>query len=513
MQQQAIRDFGQAMAHFFAGTHRRPTWRKDGRHEGFRVIAVKPGDVRRLSRRVGEVRVPKAGWVRFRWSRAVSEAKSYRVTRDRAGRWHIAFAAVPPPIPAPGNRKTVGVDRGVAVSAALSTGELLTCPLASKAETGRLARLQRRLAKAKRGSNRRAKLKVRIARIKARQADRRKDWVEKTSTSLASRFDRIAFEQLQITAMTKSAKGTLQAPGTRVGQKTGLNRSILQHAWGGLLRRTIDKAPGRVVVVPAAYTSQRCSRCGHTAGENRKSQAVFACRACGHTVHADVNAGINIDTAAGHAVVLREEGTQVTGPMNREPQPELLPCGESRVGISSLQQGEDVKKISLSAGGVPPPPASGPHDTDLHAFAVRLRRMNAEFNRIAQELARANGLHHTDVQALVAILDGDGHGGALTPGRLREHLNLTSGAVSACLNRLEAAGHIQRVRDPGDGRVVHLHYAAAGRAVARDYFRPLAESTDAARRHFDEDELRTVLRFLDAMGDELSAVRRPPTGR
>ncbi|EST36961.1 hypothetical protein N566_15595 [Streptomycetaceae bacterium MP113-05] len=162
---------------------------------------------------------------------------------------------------------------------------------------------------------------------------------------------------------------------------------------------------------------------------------------------------------------------------------------------------------------MPPPPASGPHDTDLHAFAVRLRRMNAEFNRIAQEFARAHGLHHTDVQALVAILDGDGQGGALTPGRLREHLNLTSGAVSACLNRLEAAGHIRRVRDPGDGRVVHLHYATAGRVVARDCFRPLAESTDTARRHFDEDELRTVLRFLDAMGDALSAVRRAPPGR
>lgn len=325
VQQQAIRDFGQAMAHFFAGTHRRPTWRKAGRHEGFRIIAVKPGDVRRLSRKVGEAKVPKAGWVRFRWSRTVPEAKSYRIARDRAGRWHIAFATIPPPTPAPGDGQTVGVDRGVAISAALSTGELLTCPTPSSAETARLARLQRRLAKAERGSRRRAKLKARIARIRARQADRRKDWVERTSTDLASRFDRIAFEQLQVTAMTASAKGTLEVPGTNVGQKSGLNRAILQHAWGDLLARTRDKAPGRVVAVPAAYTSQRCSRCGYTAGENRKSQAVFACRACGHTAHADVNAGINIDTAAGHAVVLRGEGTQVTGPTNREPQPEHLP--------------------------------------------------------------------------------------------------------------------------------------------------------------------------------------------
>jgi putative transposase len=70
VQQQALRDFAQAMANFFGGTHNRPSWRKAGRDEGFRVVALKPGGVRRLSRHVGEVWVPKAGWVRFRWSRA-----------------------------------------------------------------------------------------------------------------------------------------------------------------------------------------------------------------------------------------------------------------------------------------------------------------------------------------------------------------------------------------------------------------------------------------------------------
>src|ERR1700722_161074 len=127
VQQQALRDFAQAMAAFFdpenpAG---QPSWRKAARNEGFRVVALKPGDVRHLSRCVGEVRVPKAGWVRFRWFRAVPQGvRSYRVTLDRAGRWHVAFAAVPERIPAPDNGQTVGIDRGVAVSAALSTGEL-----------------------------------------------------------------------------------------------------------------------------------------------------------------------------------------------------------------------------------------------------------------------------------------------------------------------------------------------------------------------------------------------------
>ena len=129
VQQQALRDFAQAMQNFFAGTHRRPTWRKAGVHEGFRQVAVKPHHVERLNRRFGRVWVPKVGWVRFRLSRPVPEGvKSYRVTRDRAGRWHVAFSHVPAPIPGPGDCSVVGIDRGVAVSAALSTGELLHAP-------------------------------------------------------------------------------------------------------------------------------------------------------------------------------------------------------------------------------------------------------------------------------------------------------------------------------------------------------------------------------------------------
>src|SRR5215831_17204778 len=103
VQQQALRDFAQAMQNFFAGTHRKPTWRRAGRDEGFRIVALNPRRMRRLSRRTGEVLIPKCGWVRFRWSRPVPDGvKSFRVTLDRAGRWHVAFAAVPKPIAGPG---------------------------------------------------------------------------------------------------------------------------------------------------------------------------------------------------------------------------------------------------------------------------------------------------------------------------------------------------------------------------------------------------------------------------
>ena len=323
VQQQALRDFAQAMANFFAGTHRRPSWRKAGRDEGFRIVAVKPGHARRLSRRMGEVWVPKAGWVRFRWSRAVPAARSYRVTRDRAGRWHVAFAAIPEPVPGPGTGEVAGIDRGVAASTALSTGELLTVPRLSEGRERRLRRLQRRLARARRGSARRARVKLAIARLHAREADSRKDWAEKTSTDLARRFDVIRIEDLRVASMTRSAKGTLAEPGRNVRAKAGLNREILRSGWGLLARRLEDKAPGRVEKINPAYTSQRCSACKHVDRRSRESQAGFRCTACGFACNADVNAARNI--AAGHAVTARgRSGSPGRG--NREPQLALLPA-------------------------------------------------------------------------------------------------------------------------------------------------------------------------------------------
>ena len=319
VQQQALRDFTQAMRNFFAGTHRRPTWRKAGVHEGFRQVGLKPHHIERLNRHVGRVWVPKVGWARLRLSRPVPEGvKSYRITRDRAGRWHIAFAHVPDSICGPRDCSVVGIDRGVAVSAALSTGELLHVPGLTAGESKRLKVLQQRLGRGKRGSNRREETKRAIARLKARQRDRRKDWVEKTTTDLARRFEVIRVEALDVRAMTRSARGTVEQPGTGVAQKRGLNRAIMRSGWGQLIARLQHKAFGRVEQIPAAYTSQRCSVCGHVAPGNRKSQAVFECEACdAGRCNADVNAARNI--AAGRAVTAR--GDLAGGrSANREPQ-------------------------------------------------------------------------------------------------------------------------------------------------------------------------------------------------
>ncbi len=342
VQQQALRDFAQAMAMYFGGTHNRPSWRKADSDEEFRIVGRRgrQWDVRRLSRHVGQVWIPKVGWIRFRWSRAVpADAKSYRVTRDRAGRWHVAFAAVPSLFKGPGSGEVVGIDRGVAVSVALSTGELLRAPGLTARERNRLRRLERKLARALRGSERRRRVRLAIARLRARETDRRKDWVEKTSTGIALRFDVIRVEDLMIKGMTRSAKGTRENPGRNVRQKAGLNREILRSGWGLLVRRLEQKAPNRVEKVKPHFTSQRCSACGQVDRKSRESQAVFRCTACGYTCNADVNAAKNI--AAGHAVTARG-GCRDAGPANREPQ--LL---ASLPGLEQLKSpalaGEDAK--------------------------------------------------------------------------------------------------------------------------------------------------------------------------
>lgn len=312
VQQQALRDLDQAWRNFFAGTHRRPGWRKQSKREGFRITAFNfITQVRRLNRHWGRVKIPKAGWVRFRWSRAVPKCKSYRITLDRSGRWHVAFAVIPPTVKGPGTGDVVGIDRGVAVTLALSTGETLQAPVM----TG-FGRLHRHLTRAKRGSNRREQAGRRLARAYRRDADRRKDWAEKASTDIARRFDVIRIEDLRIVNRTRTARGTTEDPGRNVRQKAGLNRAILGSGWGLFARRLEDKAPARVEKVNPRFTSQRCSACGHVDAKSRKSQADFVCTACGFACNADVNAARNI--AAGHAVTARG-GLPLGGPVNREP--------------------------------------------------------------------------------------------------------------------------------------------------------------------------------------------------
>lgn len=321
VQQQALRDLDQAFHNWWGGTHRRPSWRKAGIREGFRIVNMgHQYRTERINRRWAKVYAPKVGWMRFRHSREGYEtAKSYRVTY-KAGRWHIAFAVVPDPIPAPGNGCIVGLDRGVIVSVATSEGAMLRAPRLRPDEAKRLLRLERKATRQHvRGrpqSNRLRRTRAAIARLRVTESDRRKDWVEQTSTTLARSYDVIRVEDLRISNMTRSARGTVTTPGRNVRQKAGLNRGILSNGWGALVERLEHKAAGRIERVNPAYTSQTCSVCGTVDAKARESQAVFACRSCGYTGNADVNAAMNI--AAGRAVSARG-GTNVVS-LKREPQ-------------------------------------------------------------------------------------------------------------------------------------------------------------------------------------------------
>lgn len=309
VQQAALRDFDRAMRNWWAGTHRRPRWRKQGQHEGFVIRDVK---VRALNRRWVEVLVPKGGWLRVRLSRPLpARLSSARVTLDRAGRWHVSFTDVPARVAGPGTGTVVGVDRGIALSFACSDGTVIQTGGLGLAGTARLARRQRRLARQKKGSNRSKATKSSMARAKASETDRRRDTIEKATTDLARRFDVVRIEDLRVRNMVRSARGSMKEPGRNVRAKAGLNRAIQQQGWGIFARRLGDKIGDRLVLVPAAYTSQRCAACGHVAPDNRESQAFFRCVACGHEAHADFNAAINI--AAGRAVAGRG-GTGAVGP-------------------------------------------------------------------------------------------------------------------------------------------------------------------------------------------------------
>ncbi len=296
VQQQALRDFDQALKNWWGGTHRRPRWRKAGRDEGFCVRDV---TMEKVNRKWATVFVPKCGPVRFRLSRPLPAVYGMaRITLDRAGRWHVSFAAPQPPVVRVEGGAAVGIDRGVATTIATSDGQMLRIPTSPKLQA-KLARLHQRLARQQKGSARRAQTKAEIGRTHARITDRRNDWIEKTTTRLVQAHDLIVLEDLRTKNMVRrphpmpdpDAPGAFLPNGAAA--KAGLNRVIHQSCWGRFERRLTDKATVSgvtVMFVDPRYSSQTCPACDHVAPENRESQAVFRCVRCGHCAHADTNA-------------------------------------------------------------------------------------------------------------------------------------------------------------------------------------------------------------------------------
>jgi putative transposase len=177
----------------------------------------------------------------------------------------------------------------------------VTGPNSFKRIQTKLANAQRKLARKIKFSANWKKQKAKITRIHSRVANARKGFLHMLSTDIAKSHGVVKIEKLQVRNMTKSAKGTVEAPGRNVAQKSGLNRSILDQGWSmfaTMLRYKLAERGGQLVEVPAPYTSQGCAECGVIDKASRKDRDHFECVACGHTDCADHNAARNIHQAS-----------------------------------------------------------------------------------------------------------------------------------------------------------------------------------------------------------------------
>ena len=303
--QQTLRDLDRACRDH--GTFK-VRWRSKSRWApSFRFPAGRLIEVERRGRKWGRVRLPKLGWVRFRWSRPPGgEVRSATVSL-KGGRWFVSLlvedgASTPKRHAMPDT--AVGIDRGVATAAVTSEGEFLDRKFIRPGEAERYLRLQRKLSRCAKGSKNRADVWAQMNRVMYRVTSRRADFWAQKASRITQQNALVVLEDLRTRSMTASAAGTLTKPGRAVRSKTGLNRAILDKGWhrGELALRNAARYTGTTIVkVNAAYTSQTCNSCGWVDANSRKNQAEFACTVCGHQDHADVNAARNIK-AAGLAV-------------------------------------------------------------------------------------------------------------------------------------------------------------------------------------------------------------------
>ena len=242
--------------------------------------------------------LPKIGWIGFRKSRDIEgRPKNACVTFDGL-HWYISIQTeTETPDPTLTSGAAVGIDVGIAHFAALSDGSFVAGPNALRKYSGRLARLQRCLARKRLFSSNWRKCKHKITRLHRKISNVRADFLHKTSTAISKNNALVVMERLRITAMAASAHGTLERPGRNVKAKAALNSRILDQGWGAFRRQLEYKllsTGGTLLLVNPRNTSRRCSICGSIDKNNRTAQSRFRCVACHFTGHADTNAAVNL---------------------------------------------------------------------------------------------------------------------------------------------------------------------------------------------------------------------------
>ena len=298
--QQSLKDLESAFKNFFQKRADFPKFKKKGVKERFRF----PQGCK-LEQENDRLFLPKIGWIRYRNSReVVGEVKNVTVSQ-KCGRFFVSIQTeFEYEIPTHKGGE-IGIDMGVARFATLSNGEYFEPINAFKTYKGKLAKLQKRLKNKVKFSQNWQKLKAKIAKLHHKIANCRKDFLHQTSSKISKNHAMIYIEDLQVSNMSRSAKGTVEEHGKNVKQKSGLNRSILDQSWFEF-RRQLDYKTiwngGFLVAVPPQNTSRCCPNCGHTAKENRQTQADFECVECGYTENADVVGALNV-LARGRVIV------------------------------------------------------------------------------------------------------------------------------------------------------------------------------------------------------------------
>jgi len=242
------------------------------------------------------------GRVRVRWHRPLEGVvKTVRI-QHKAGRWYACFACeVPEPEPLPKTGKAVGLDVGLSALLTTSEGTKVAHPAFYRAGQRRLRILQRKLARAKRGSANWKKTLRAVHRQQAHVANQRHDFLHKLSASLVREYDRIALEDLRVRSMVRNHH---------------LSKSILDSGWATFrqyLAYKAESAGREVAFVDPAYTSRCCSQCGAVFQDFDLSTRWVAC-ACGLSLDRDHNAALNILRRAGWDTPVPDNAAPLSAP-------------------------------------------------------------------------------------------------------------------------------------------------------------------------------------------------------
>ena len=291
--QQALRHLQTAFGNFFAKRARYPSFkRKDGPQSAEYTTSAFKWDGKAL--KLAKMGTP----LDVRFSRTIPRAAkvtTVTVSKDAAGRYFVSMLCDDTVSAKPEAAGKVGIDLGLTHFAILSTGEKVAAPNTFRKHETKLAKLQRRLAKKQKGSANRKKARLKVAKLHAKIADSRKDFLHKLSTRLINENQVIAIETLAVSNMQKNHS---------------LAKSIADASWSEFVRQLEYKALwyGRELVgIDRWYpSSKRCSDCGHTVAKMPLNVREWACPECGAIHDRDINAARNI-LAAGLAVLANGE--------------------------------------------------------------------------------------------------------------------------------------------------------------------------------------------------------------